>query len=650
METGIALRRYDDVQYERTALLRAVAAKLNEDGITFDPNILESLASRVMTQRGFNMNNPHHVLKAQAAVMLMLNYALTVIVQTKIEKDGSGETIAIAVKALTKNPIPAIFALGEKRHAELVARAAKLVRENVIEFSDHDGKHYYGIVGAQHESNLSRWSQGQLSDTPDLPLASIEEERPITDALYVIEETIRLGKMVDWKLLFNSKPISDFAIAHFARPSRNVPSPLGGMWQPFLVSLMTKVLTGHSGRQLIGTHDARNAMLRLVFVDAETVAKFVDMLTADRPELERRAPEFAFTVAKIVIRPPSDMRLLKQEGTEEDFRRIIAMAQEVITELSRDAWAFLYSVVDTEQPTDREVDDFWRGRLLLHVEFSWEERQRRREEAYADMHQPWVDAARRCRSFGDAVRMTVGFTRWPQAERRRFVEQIDVAGMMTFHQRSYAKAKDLYDFWLHMLKAVPDGTLLEILVHRTPWEGHAMVLAIMAKEHPCEPLMPYLKQAMTRTCWSLEAIQALIGSIGTAPLLPTAFSQATVRPSKQLWSKLIATNTVNFPAMSAALWDAMTPEEREVHLLEFASHHVAFILMRSTPDEAVSIIDPMFARAAASSENLVLYRRWFYVGTADYNMCDALRAHAKEHFTVISRAFLRHFGSGGAQY
>ena len=564
METGIALRRLDDIEYERTPYLRAVIGRLITQDIGFDPSIAESLTAHVITKRELNSANPHHVNKAKAAVMLMLNFALEVIATKRLETEPDRDIVDIGVAALTKNDMAKIFALGEKRQDELVARAKRVVGECVISVRERETR-YYGLLPVAMEERLNRMATGELSDQPDLPLATLAEEGQITEMLRYAEAAVRLAKNVVWNKVFNDNSVTDFPALYFARKNKATPSPIGGVWEPFLASFMVNVISGGWMKNFIGHFEVRNDLARMVLVDDRIVAKFVDLITTSRGEIVRRAPEYLAKVSKLVL--GHYPIFWPNKCPNEEIEVILGMAGDVVSRLGKEAWKFLVNTSDADAPTPEEIDQFWRSRLFLHISGL---ESVRLIDARVATHAPWEEA-KLARSLEATIRHTEGFAQWPEAERVAFVETVDLEAMIRGSRDIDRKVSELQKLINNMV-TVPDAdTLLLTLFARVSWESKSeLVLKIAEFRLPIQA-EPALVLAATGATWTLntfDLFDTIASAIQTVEVIKVVISKLPRPIPKGSLKQLIQSYSYHHAAQSR-IWLGLNTEERLEFLLVF---------------------------------------------------------------------------------
>ncbi|MFH1631525.1 MAG: DUF6178 family protein [bacterium] len=645
MSTAIQVMDAHEQAKQKSAFLRLAIERIEESGAELDiADELQKCVVRVVQREGFDQRNPGLMKRAEAIVYVTVNLGLEYATKGNIDK---------AVTGLSRNPLSAFFQIGEKHVAELHRRVEQVRHDALISFVIDKKRRFYGVTDAGTEAQLTQWAEGRLSDHPVLPPATMAELQYVVDVLDRVEREIALAKKVDWLEALNPE-LNSFAARYFRRKTRNQSNPAGGVWNPFLASLMVNAMTSGWGTRVSGgfgglDRAGRAAEEQILLID-RSVREFLEIIMFDYEQLLSRVPEASAKIAKAAFLKETSvlsggyglskvvgMTIFAKKCSEAEVHEIIAMAGKALQGVADRVRDFYMGVESVDEPQHEEIDSFWRSQLFIH---STVEVSRRLDEEEMKAKRPW-ETVDKVDALKDLVKHLKAFHKWPEDARRKFLDTFDFDVCLSKKMDLAKKAELVMEFWSILQGSKHQGERNDatlVTAERIDWTSQASLVLELCKSTDAKGCVNYIYSAAQKVDWTPQRILTFMDPLIAwegYQALSAALHKDGGKLSLDEWTRLIdGTATKNGPEAFLRVWNAM-PEEYQLELiLKTRPNWVSSYFNDLDPKKASAFFRKLLQERSKDPE----YRREFYLwysGSGRRNKGSFYGTASKEVFGLV---------------
>lgn len=568
MNTQLVLASLESVLGRRVQTVRALKERDPELFAQKSGRMSQALAPVVQRFR-LNIAKEADAQRAVAISLILTNYILECQAMEWITAHASDrDPLEVAGAFLRKYSTDALILAAIQRFDRLLEDMKNTWSHARIRVTE-DCERWYGITDPETEAALHTAITRELLDLKGFPIGTYEEEISLRDMIARVKEETRLAKLVHWMLVISPKDVSKFAAAQFVRRDPRIPNPIGGLWRPFLCSMLINAMGdgwGESRRCHVEWKGASGTE-RFVCVDLKTTKLFLHRLMLE-PDLLPSSESVAEKFATVAFQKHGDV--FKEACSEKDFYAILKMAGLAFEQMVKETREFYLKVVkDIERVEDIELLLFWGHRLFAYMpgfdHFLLDENRTRLEE-------PWkhVKNIRDLEQLADAV---ARFDLWPPEERERFADTFALEPLLRSHRYATKDAEALVRIWSGMRRA--DVAYSLKLTVRCRWgERSELALCLCEKTESafCDVEM---REVVRRVEWTHLTIPKVIGSPLSYLVLADILRVGTAGYPLESWRRLIGTANINSQEETLIIWEHLSCDLRKKLYTEFRQDHLA---------------------------------------------------------------------------
>ncbi|MDP2631301.1 MAG: DUF6178 family protein [Candidatus Uhrbacteria bacterium] len=589
MSNSLVVVNPEERAHQKSELLRNALERLAERGVEVEfASALETLTLHVIRRESFDQRNPRLVNRAKGIVIVTLNLALEYATKGDVEK---------AANALRKNSLEKIFLIGEKKVQELIVRIEKVFNASYIRVVIDRKVAYYGISDAQTESRLRDWHDGHISDHNHLPPATMAEIQPILDTLDRVEREIYLAKKVDWDTVL-SPVVNDFAARFFCREKRTEKSEAGGIWLPFLASLMVNALTAGYGVSASGSSyrlgSGRGVDLYLMLQDS-AIVEFLELVMFEYEALPRRAPSAAAKIATSAFKKHGpEANVFCKPCTDKEVFEILAMAAVAMNAVAEKVRDFYMGVTSVAEPTHTELDRFWRTQLFIHSTVNVADRL---IQSNVKAKRPWENLSE-TKNLSDVARLIVGFQAWPTEEQISFLKTFDVNQRFCATPGKGDKIKAIFGIWKSLRGSPTDPNYSSLFTRKCiDWTNKSSLVVAMCKyEDIAEGYLNLIAEVAGLVDWTYPMVlDAFACGHRWHQVSKVALRKTLAFLNDENWIHLIeVANNSESSVFVGDLIDLMDESIRSRHFLRLRAGYVAISMFGWSANRIVAFFEPLF--------------------------------------------------------
>lgn len=571
--TALATTRPEDQAKEKSRLLQEALLRISELGLELDiATGIEKILIHIVHDYAFDRMDVQTQAKAQGIAIVTINLGLEYATKGDVDK---------AVAALTKNPVEKIFLIGKKLSDELLTRVRTTWEQAAIESNATLLRGAYGITDKATEAQLVRWIEHGVSDHPFLPIGTMAEYNAVKSVLDRVERETVLAQKVQWSEVFADAD-SRFTADIFRRGAKLTPNPLGGIWKPFLLSLITQAMTGGWTRN----------QRRLAFVDREAIVEFVELVTFEFRKLHERAGLAAERLAEIAMQTG----VFKTACSRAEIEEMFGFAQAWMEELSTEAKTFCFAAEDLDAVTDIEVDRFWRTRLFLSSHVPYNVRM-------AESSEPWKQLPK-ATTFAALRRVLKDFPHWPESERERMLETFKLDPLLDAITGVDKQAEELY--------ALPITT--ELATRTITWTHRSKLLMALRRHAEHGRFHETVQAIATCVQWDYDQIVPLFGTT-ERDFIGSAIRSCTPPLSQEQWEDACRRATADHGTSVEEVWSAMDDAQQEALFMHFTARAVSAAMNKWPIARVETFFRKVIGEMHSDRPRTLAFERWFKGGT-----------------------------------
>jgi len=613
-------RSPEEAMREKISLLMTALKTLRGRDYKFDPQTINEIVSHVIGVRNLNQTSPHDTALATAIVMVSLNFALDFVAEKRIAEGKGQDKLTIAISLLEKNALSRLYMVAEThfRELNLAGRAEKLLKLSVLGIRGKDSSNrIYDLLDQKVYEDLSKWTQGEFSDYPGLPFSSKADEDAVVAKLKEIAVELKIAHKVNWPEVLKNDGISEFSANLFQRAKPGTPAAVGNIWPVFLLSLAIKTMGGGWAKQVTEKGSSKiSGVEGFVYLNAPTIAKFIADLLLDPESLEKNIPQTAGRISGVATKPEDEV--FAEKCSDKEILVVLAKSQQLLVVFAREAFQY-YSPEDVEKPTDNEVDEFTRTRLLVFIEGDQRKRLARAEAVTGTL---WTKIGE-VKTLTGLIKRLAGFSAWPPEEQNKFIDGFDLEPFLP-------KSEDLegygHDVTLNNLLAeiaeAENGTELVIrLLQRINWNKRVTLVMILSNNWPLHltenpQRIDWLGVIIGRINWSYERLYKLIATRGFFYHGEIAIKATAEKLTSAQWKDLL-TVIQGYDDLSSLhkIWSAMNLEQKIQATVSqvINARDMGRLFQKGTVEEMRLIMEPVLIRVSSSRNEWFRFQKWLYV-------------------------------------
>lgn len=591
---ALATSRPEDQARAKAELLYRAIQQITETGMELNlATGLNAIMARVTRAFNLSQRDPLYTAKAQAIAVVTINLGLEYATSGDLNK---------AVNALTRNPIEAIYAIGEKVTTELRKRVTQVQEEAFVSIRRNNSDPiYFGVTDQSTENQLTAWATKGLSDHPFLPVGSMVEINAINAVLnHVVRETV-LAKKIGWnQVLGTDSEAARFSSKIFARLRKDTCNTQGGVWKPFLLSLIM---------QAMGQGWQRNEH-HLAFVDRFAVLEFLDLVNNHFDEINDRAGLAIERITQVATRRYGD--IVRIGYTPAEIEEIFGFAQGYLMELSEQARTF-YATKSDEEILDAEViDRFWRERLFLSSTVPYDVR-------IAESGAAWEKVSQ-MKTLSALTRLVHGFKSWPADQQAKFFNEVDLNQMIDAIDRADAQAKALYELFAVLETDETSVTNTKsVVLHCINWSRRVGLLMALQRNEAFKRFGPAIVCGAELATWNFEQILALRQNDASRAYLGVALRNVDIPLSNEQWSKVYELASKDCGISIAQVWGAIGPEQQNRDFMKFTALEFSSLISDWSWGKVRTFFEPILVLHRRDQTFQEQFRFW-YTGQAGRNL------------------------------
>jgi len=514
--------------------------------------------------------------RALAITLILLNYILECqTAQWLEEKKSLRDPADISMAFWRKFPASTLITSAVQRLNLLIEDIRETWFQARIDIAGEPIR-WYGITDAATETILASLTTRQLMDAQGFPIGTYEEDHYYRELLARVKEETRLAKMVDWSVVLRPFDISKFASLQFLRHSPLIPNPAGGVWHPFLCSLMVNAMGGgwdvvrrfHVGKAVASDTE------RFVVVDLKTMARFLQRIVFE-PEILPSPVAVSVNLTKIFIRRDNAI-FLKECGTE-DINALLAMAGGAFQTMGEQARKFyLKEVKNIDAPDDAELMQFWGHLMFSYVPFD----DLLLDQNRTNLEQPWrhLQETRSLEQLADAV---VRFDLWPPEERERFSKTFLLEPLLRNVAHVHEDVDALLRIWTGMRRADNPLDNIRSLIKRCFWERRsALAMELCGNDRSCF-CVEETREVVRRIRWTFRTIPQILKTPAARYVLKDILDVGTTEYTVNNWETLLMESNHLSEDIGLIIWDHLPPALRpELYLALRPDYLAAWFLVQ----------------------------------------------------------------------
>ncbi|HCB19543.1 TPA: hypothetical protein DEP34_04145 [Candidatus Uhrbacteria bacterium] len=576
MNTQMVIASLESVLGRRVQTVRAL--KERDPKLFAQKSGLVSQALGPVVQRfRLNITKEEDAKRAVAISLILLNYILECQAAEWItSKKSDRDPLEVAGAFLRKYSTDALILAAIQRFDRLLTDMKDVWSHARIRVTE-DCERWYGITDPETEATLHTAITRELLDAKGFPIGTHEEEVSLRDMIARVKEETRLAKLVHWMLVISPKDVSKFAAAQFVRRNPTIPNPIGGLWCPFLCSLLINAMGEGWGesRRCHTEWKGASGTERFVCVDLKTTRLFLHRLMLE-PDLLPSSESVAKKFATVAFQQSRD--IFKEACNEKDFYAILKMAGLAFERMVGQTREFYLQVVkDIEHVDDAELLSFWGHRLFAYVpgfdHFLLDENRTRLEK-------PWTYTKniRDLEQLADAV---ARFDLWPPEERQRFADTFALEPLLRSYRHATKDAEALLRIWSGMRRA--DIAYSLKLTTRCRWSERSSLALCLCEKNESAFCVVEIREVIRRVAWTYQTIQKVLGSPLSYLVLADILLVGTAKYSLENWRSLIGTANVCSQGETLIIWEHLPSDLRKKLYTEFRPDHLAAWFLVNPP-------------------------------------------------------------------
>jgi hypothetical protein len=569
MSSALVLSSLESVLGARIQTLRVLKDR-DPDWFTQQSEYLPQALLLVAQHFGLHAQKQQDPQRAMAMTLILINYILECqSTQWLLEKKSDRDPFDVAMALWRKYPMDVLVRSAISRREALLADLRETWTQARIHVRDEWRDDWYGITDAETETALVSFLSRALTDVQGLPIGTAEEDRAIRELLARVKEETRLARLIAWSDILNLADVGKFAATQFRRHHPLEPHPVGGVWRPFLCSVLANIM-GKGWEVTMRYHTSSGSGTELfVCVDLRTMKLFLHRLMLE-PESLPTPAEVAAKFAILTIQRRG--KIFLQACTEADMYLILEMAQQAFAHMTQNARTFyLKTVKNIDDVDDAELMTFWGHRLIAYIpafdRLLLDENRMRLEE-------PWkrVREIRSWESLGDAV---ARFDLWPPEERERFVRTFKIEPLLHRVHRTEEDALGLMRVWAGMRQAEQNAQLAIRLMTACSWERRSALVIDLCGRTECISFLEELRAMVQRVAWSFRTIPQLL-CLPTSPyILGDALRVVAPNYTSAQWRALIHPSCAHAQEDALIIWNHLPYALRLLFYTDFYPQYVA---------------------------------------------------------------------------
>ena len=611
---SLATAKPEDQARAKARLLYEALQQIASSGAELDLSSgLNAILARVTRAFGLSQRDPLYTAKAQAIAIVTINLGL---------EYATGGDLNKAVNALTRNPIEAIYAIGEKISTELRDRVIQVQADAFVTIRrDSCASTYYGVTDSQTETQLSNWVTKGLSEHQFLPISSMVEINAIKAVLERVMLETALAKKIDWShVLGEQTEEARFSAKLFARVRKDTYSIRGGVWKPFLLSIIMQAMTE-------GWIRNKN---QLAFVDRFAVIEFLDLVNNHFDEISGRANLAIYRITQVATRKYGDV--VRISYTPNEIEDIFSFAQSCLYELSQQARDFYAEKTDAEILNAEVIDRFWRDRILLSSTVPYDVR-------IAESGAAWEKLSQ-MKTLTALTHLVKGFQHWPIAEQERFSAIIDLNSMLDAIGSPSDQSKALYELWQALGPVEKTiGTARSIILNCINWTKRTNLLVALYDGADYRHYANAITEGAGLADWNFDQILSLQKNNAGRAFLEIALRCVSTTLTQEQWNKIYELASSDCGLSIEQAWNAMGADRQAKDFMKFNARDFAILILNWQWNKVKSFLEPIFVANEKDPEFHKQFRYW-YQGGATRNSSFIASDRWKKQFEELCRQYL----------
>ncbi len=583
MSYSLATTRPEDQARAKSRLLTQAVEQIVASGAELDLSVaFRDILGHIIRANGLDQRDSGATAKAQAIAIVTLNLGLEYAAKGDVNK---------AVTALSRNPAQKIYAVGEKVVTELQKRVADVWSAAVISVRHRTGTVFYGVTDQATEDLMVRWATKGLSDHPFLPPGTLDEIETIKATLNRVERETQLAHKVNWAEILSDGDTTRFTAELFLRPSNEVTNPLGGIWKPFLLSIITQAMTRGWERN----------QKRLAFVDRDTIVEFVELVTFDFNRVGERAASAAMHIERVATK--QEGRLFKEACTTEEVQEIFAFAQSSMDEHAREARRFCFEAEDLDAVSEADLDRFWRERLFLSSNVPYDVRVAGSDRSWQQLPQAKTLAALKG--------VVKNFAKWPPEQRENFFASTKLDPMLDAITEINKQVAELNALCQTLDPSEKNPVYAIELIRRTiDWSERLDLLLAWRFKARGAHAEKVEREAGALVRWTMAKIRLLYGARALNAFLGQAVRQIGSGLTEPEWTEIILLASADSTSPTEDVWRTMDEERQRRDFMKFRAQAFSIMLGRWEWAAVRDFFEPIFKARANDPKFTAAFKDW----------------------------------------
>jgi|GEM_PF-5974464 len=542
--------------------------------------------------------------RAFAMVLILTNYILECQTIAWIqEKQSNRDPLDISLALLRKYPLDILVAAAIKRFDELLALIKNTWLNAKIRTRINRDR-WYGITDMETEVTFVSMVSRELIDAQGYPIGTHEEERSIRELMTRVKEETRLANMIDWSLVLDPDDVSKFVAAQFLRSTPMNPHPAGGVWRPFLCSLLVNAMGGgwdHTRRCHVN-HASGTELF--VCVDLYTMKRFLHRVMLE-PESLPSPAEVAAKFATLTFQRRG--KIFKEICNEQDLYALLEMAQQAFEHMTSRTREFYFKVVkDIEHVDDAELMTFWGHWLFAYIPAFGD---LLLDENRARLEQPWREI-HKIRSLEQLADRVARFDLWPKEEQEKFIQTFKLEPLLRTVQHVSKDVEAFIRIWTGMRKAEAGAENTLRLIAACRWYQRSALVIEMCHKSECGFFVEELHAITRRVRWTHQTIPKIIGTFLSSYILADVLELGTREYSQNSWRTLIVGANAHSQEEALIIWDHLSDEQRKVLYTNFYPQHLAAWFLVKPSQVFRDFFEKILEEASRDPDACTRHIRW----------------------------------------
>lgn len=584
--TQLATSRPEDQARAKAEFLYRAIQQIAQVGVEIDlATGLTAVLARVTRAFNLSQRDPLYTPKAQAIAIVTINLGL---------EYATGGDLDKAIKALTRNPIEMIYAIGEKVTDELRKRVIQVQADAFVSARRDNGVTiYFGVTDQATETQLQNWVIKGLCDHPFLPVGSMTEVNVINAVLDRVVRETALAKKIGWnQILGSDSEAARFSSKIFARRHKDESNTQGGIWKPFLLTLIMQAMTD-------GWNRNRNS---IAFVDRHAIIEFLDLVNNHFDEINDRAGLAIMRITQVATRKYGD--IVRSAFTPDEIEEIFSFAQSCLFELSEQAQAFYAAHNDEEILNVEVVDRFWRERLFLSSTIPYDVR-------IAESSAAWEKASQ-MKTLAALTRLVRDFKSWPVEAQIKFFKELNLNPLIDGIDRADAQAKALYELFKALeANETSFANTRTVVLQGINWSQRINLLIALQQEEAFKRFGPAIVAAAELINWNFQQILALRQNNASRAYLGAALRHVDTPLTEGQWAKVYELASSDCGFSIAQVWGAISKEQQNRDFMKFTAREFSSMASVWTWEKVRDFFEPILKLHGTSQAFREQFRNWY---------------------------------------